>query len=363
MIINKNAPFLSKIVERYLLTKEGSTKQTYHIILDLKDSDIAFKTGDAIGVFGRNDPMLVEHIIKILGAKDSDLVIDPRSHVHMPLFEFLSTKANLSRLNSSLLKLIDLEHPLLSDKIALAQNDLLDLLPQAVEKNSLQSILETFAPMLPRFYSIASSLQTYPNEVHLTIALTNFLHKGQLRYGVATHFLCQLAIPKETLIPIYVQPTSHFTLPSNDATDLIMIGPGTGVAPFRAFMQERLARKASGKHWLFFGERNRSYDFFYEKEWTALTDRGFLILDAAFSRDQAEKHYVQHKLINKGALLWQWIEKGAYIFICGDADPMAKSVEAAFLEIFQTHGKLSLEGSKNYLKNLRHEKRYLADVY
>ncbi len=219
------------------------------------------------------------------------------------------------------------------------------------------------APLLPRFYSIASSPSVHPDEAHLTVSLSSYEYKGEIRYGVASQFLCHLATPHVTPIPCYVQPAAHFTIPSHSHADLIMVGPGTGVAPFRAFVQERLAQNATGNHWLFFGERHRATDFFYEEFWTALAQQQKLKLDLAFSRDQAEKIYVQHRMEENGLELWNWLDRGAYLYVCGDADPMAKQVEQTLLQIFETHGKLSSEESKLFLKTLRKEKRFLSDVY
>jgi sulfite reductase (NADPH) flavoprotein alpha-component len=220
-----------------------------------------------------------------------------------------------------------------------------------------------FAPLLPRFYSVASSPKTHPDEVHLTVALSTYDHHGELRYGVASHFLCHIAEENATAIPSYVQPTPHFTLPHNHEAHIIMIGPGTGVAPFRGFLHERLAHNAPGKNWLFFGERHRAFDFFYEEFWTSLVGQNKLRLDLAFSRDQEDKQYVQHRLTENGKELWSWLQEGAYLYLCGDADPMAKEVEATLLQIFKEHGNLAEADAKAYLKSMRHERRYLIDVY
>lgn len=321
--INKSNPFPAKIKERIRLTKKGSTKETYHIVLELQGSGMHFKVGDSIGVFAANDPDLVQ---QLLGSADGNKKItDSRTGAPMPLREFLTHRANLSRLDM--------------DKI------------------------DSYAPLLPRFYSVASSLKTHPDEVHLTVVVSTYEQNGKLQYGVASHFLCHLAEVGKTPIPCYVLSTPHFTLPQDDSKHIIMVGPGTGVAPFRGFLQERMARAAAGKNWLFFGERNRAHDYLYEEFWSPLIEKGNLRLDLAFSRDQAEKLYVQHKILENSSEIWKWMEEGAHFYVCGDADPMAKEVEASFLSIAQKHGGFSETEARDYLRSLRQQKRYLIDVY
>lgn len=379
-IIDRLHPTLATIKERYLLTKAGSTKHTYHITLDLSSAPIRFRAGDSIGIYAQNDPHLVSHLIEAMKAKRDEEIQDPRSKVPLSLWDFLSYKANLSRLTSSFLKLFyeyeqahdkknDLHRllqvenkPLLSRY--LSTHDPLDLLKEYRDVNlPLQDLCAQFGPLLPRFYSVASSQSQLKDEVHLTVALFTFTHQGEQRYGVGSHFLCHLAKVKETTIPIYVQTAPHFTLPADTNAPIIMVGPGTGVAPFRAFMQERTFQNARGKNWLFFGERNRKYDYFYQNEWEKWVTEGKLRLDLAFSRDQPEKIYVQHKLLSNAKELWAWLEEGAYFYVCGDAHHMAKDVEAALQHIIQEQGQRSEDAAKAYIKAMRTQKRYLLDVY
>jgi sulfite reductase (NADPH) flavoprotein alpha-component len=215
---------------------------------------------------------------------------------------------------------------------------------------------------MPRFYSIASSPKVYADEIHLTVAYSSAHVDGHLIVGVGSHFLCEQAHIESTPIPLYIQPSNHFTLPT-PTTSIILIGPGTGIAPFRAFIQERLATQAEGHNWLFFGERNRATDFYYGDYWTALEAQGRLRLDTAFSRDQAEKIYVQHKMLENKKALWEWLQQGAHLYVCGDAERMAKDVDAALQQIVQEEGLLTEEEARKYLKTLRQEKRYLLDVY
>lgn len=372
MIIDRLHPFPAKIKERVLLSKPGSSKKTFHIVLDIKDSGMTFKVGDAIGIYPHNDPALVQKILKALNADPKTPVIHPRTREKLLLSTFFSEKVNLARLTSGLIKLCAPYNEtllfLLDDKTALLDyvhsHDLLDFLTDVDTSSiSIQDICAQINPLLPRFYSIASSPKHASKEIHLTVALTSFEHQGEVRYGVASNFLCHLAKEEETLIPSYIQPTPHFTLPQDLKASIIMVGPGTGVAPFRGFLQERVRVNAPGRNWLFFGERNRALDFYYEDFWTQLSLQNKLRLDTAFSRDQKEKIYVQHRLLEQGKEIWQWLEEGAFFYICGDADPMAKEVEAALVTIAETHGHMTEHESREYLKHLRAEKRLLVDVY
>jgi sulfite reductase (NADPH) flavoprotein alpha-component len=203
----------------------------------------------------------------------------------------------------------------------------------------------------------------YPNEIHLLVSHVSYQMGGQLRFGVGSHFLCVEAEIEKTPIPIYIQMSNHFTLPEDPETPIIMIGPGTGVAPFRAFLQERLASQAGGKNWLFFGECHRKTDYYYESFFEDLKKQGRLRLDLAFSRDTSEKVYVQHKMWEERKSLFSWIEEGAIVYVCGDAKVMAKDVDQMLNKVIQKEGKLSETKSQEYLRNMRKEKRYRIDVY
>lgn len=375
MIIDRLHPFPAKIKERFLLTKPGSSKTTFHVVLDLKDAHLSFKVGDALGIYPHNDPLLVQKMLQLLQEDPQTPVIHPRTQETLSLKVFLSEKVNLARLTSGFIKVMAQALPdntklkeLLADKTSLLEychsHDTLDLLTEFKAENlPLQEFCAQFSPLLPRFYSVASSPKYNPEEIHLTVALTSYEHRGVIRHGVASHFLCSLAQEQITPIPSYIQATPHFTLPEDQKAPIIMVGPGTGVAPFRGFLQERLALNSPGKNWLFFGERNRHSDFFYEDFWQSLVAQKKLRLDAVFSRDQEKKIYVQHKLLEEGQEIWQWLQEGAFFYICGDADPMAKDVEAALVTITERYGNLSEHEAREYLKNLRAEKRLLVDVY
>jgi sulfite reductase (NADPH) flavoprotein alpha-component len=347
---SRTNPYIARIKERTLLTGPNSSKNTFHIVLDVESATLPFQVGDSIGVIPTNDEELVARIIHKLGASGNEEIIDAKTNQKETFKSYLLNKANLNKV--SFHKLFE------SSKAALPLIDLLDLY-----KPHPTQICQVLLPLMPRFYSIASSLKMHPNEVHLTVAHLSYLINGQMQFGVGSHFLCKTAQLESTPIPIYVQPSHGFKLPEDPNTPIILIGPGTGIAPFRAFIQERLATQAKGPNWIFFGERNRASDFYYEDFWTELEKQGRIRLDLAFSRDQAEKIYVQHKLLEEKKSIWEWIQKGSYIYVCGDAEKMAKDVDAALQQIAHIEGHLNEEDARKFLKSLRAEKRYLLDVY
>ncbi len=375
-LYSKASPCLAKMHSRTLLNPSNKTKQTYHISLNIQETGIFFHPGDSLGILPQNDPGLIEELLAFIDSSPNRVIVDPRSQSSLPLIEYFTSKVNLGRVSTSLLTsllvssqkkdvLANLLQP--ENKLALTTflegKDLLDVFEElGVSGISPEVLLPHLAPLLPRFYSISSSLKAHQDEVHLLVALSSYEHKKGTRYGVASHFLCNLAKENETHIPLYVQPSKHFKIPEDSSKDLIMIGPGTGVAPYRAFLQERSMEKAEGKHWLFFGERNKHTDFFYQDFWHSHCSQGTLKVSTAFSRDQEEKVYVQHKLLEEAEEVWHWLENGAYFYVCGDASKMAKDVEATLLQIIQKQG-FSEEGAKMYFKNLKVAKRYLTDVY
>lgn len=360
---------MATISERYALSKPGSSKTTQHLTIDLRCSGIQYKTGDSLGIYPLNDPSIVAQILALLGASGEEWVVT-KTGEELQFRQFLSCKANLHSCSRSLLRALTQDHQLdslLEDKEAskayLDKYHVWDLLKEHRAAISPQQFTGLLMPMLPRFYSIASSMLAVGEEAHLTVGLTEYDTHGHRRLGVASHYLCHLAPLHETVIPIYLQPSKEFTLPAQDDAPMIMIGPGTGVAPYRGFMQERMIRDAKGKNWLFFGERNRKTDFFYQEYWNELEARGFLRLETAFSRDQPHKIYVQHLLLQEGAEIYRWLQEGAYFYVCGDAAEMAKAVDETLHHIFQEHGGKDHAGAAEAVKALRREKRYLRDVY
>jgi sulfite reductase (NADPH) flavoprotein alpha-component len=223
--------------------------------------------------------------------------------------------------------------------------------------------VDMLSPLLPRFYSIASSQLVVGDEIHLTVAGLRYNSNGHERFGVCTHYLCDLAPLNEAVISLYIQPHHGFTLPKEKEADIIMVGPGTGVAPFRGFMQERALHQGTGRNWLFFGERSYQEDYFYRHFWQDLETRSLLKVNTAFSRDQEHKIYVQHRMLEHGAEIFRWIDNGAYFYVCGDAQRMAKDVETTLLQIIQIYGSKTEQEAKEYLKKMRTDKKYLRDVY
>ncbi len=376
---DRKNPAIVVIKQRYALTHYSSTKQVYHVSLDLQNASFPFKVGDSLGIFPQNDPNDIEQILSAMHAQGDESIVEPRSLESMSVRHFLRHKANLVRLTSGFLKMYEEAVPIQNksklhallqpeNKSQLTQylssHEVIDFLRCYPEvRIPLQVLCAQFSPLLPRFYSIASSPSCVPSEVHLTVALTAYTHRDQMRYGIASRFLCHLAEENTTPILVYVQPAHHFTLPADDHAPIIMVGPGTGVAPFRAFMQERIHRQAKGKNWLFFGDRHRRSDYYYRDFWEDLSGRGILKLDAAFSRDQEHKIYVQHRMHHSAKEFFSWLEEGAYFYVCGDANRMAKDVDSMLHAIVQEQGAMSPESAKAYIKSLRANKRYLADVY
>lgn len=375
-IYNRNAPCIAKMKDRKRLTCETAVKQTFHVSLDIQDTGLSFEPGDSLAVFAENAPEPTFAILAQLG-------IDPETTVpgqEISAYRHFSQKINLAKARSSLLTRL-LLHPLRSgmhdlfsslllpeQKTALArflsENDVVDILSSLLSPpENPFSFLQDFGPLLPRFYSIGSSLLEHPEEVHLLVASVSYPYKKEIRKGLASQFLCELALPEKSEIACYVQPSKHFKLPERSDANLLLIGPGTGVAPYRAFLQERIAKGASGENWLFFGNRNREKDFLYGSFWTRLEQEGKLRLSTAFSRDGEEKKYVQHLLLEHGKEIFHRIEQGAYVYVCGDAQNMAKDVEAAFITLIKQEGGLSEAEAITYHKTLKAEKRYLTDVY
>jgi len=351
---NRSHPFSSHIVERYLLTGKGSTKKTWHLSLSLAGSGITYQPGDSVAILPENDPADVRDFLSAAGCNGNEEISDPRRGVKSSLYDFLIAKANLHKVS-----------PALRTRLECAVSDALPAELVATAKNPLapHEIPSLLLPLLPRFYSIASSQHLFNHEVHLTVASVCYEIDGKIRYGVGSHFLCERAHIGKTAIPLYIQSSNGFALPSDPNASIILVGPGTGVAPYRAFLQERLFKRMSGRNWLFFGERHREHDFYYANFWLDLEKEQHLRLDLAFSRDGAQKVYVQHKMWENRKDLWAWIKEGAYFYVCGDAKEMAKDVEAMLQKIAAEEGGLSDEAARRKIKELRSQKRYLADVY
>ena len=371
-------PFQARLIENRKLNAEGSAKDTRHVVVHLGGSGINYVAGDSLGVIPRNFPDAVDELL-------SHLHLDPDTQIEQPkggalsLRESLHTQYIINRVSKKFVKAVLEKLPHGHAKQRLTEitaneeafndytfaRDYTDVLIDFPVHFAPLEILPLFNKIAPRLYSIASSPKAHPGEVHLTVALVNYHSHGRTKYGLATGYLCMLQELHVDSVPVYIQPTKHFHMPPHDA-NMIMVGPGTGIAPFRAFMEERALAGATGKNWLFFGDQKRATDYLYGPEFEAMKEKGLLTkIDLAFSRDQAEKIYVQDRIRENGAEFWKWLQEGAYFYICGDAKRMAKDVHQALIQVAQTHGGLSPEAAMEYIEVTlaKTEKRYLKDVY
>ncbi|SDU08130.1 sulfite reductase (NADPH) flavoprotein alpha-component [Verrucomicrobium sp. GAS474] len=375
---SRTNPFPARLSENRLLSKGASTKDTRHIIVDISGSGLVYHAGDSLGVFAQNPPAVVDEIIRLLSLNPEAIIPSPTGEVS--LRHALSTGYILNRVGKKFVKAIAEKLPAGEKKDSLAAivaneealtefvftRDYIDVL---LEYPGVHLTSEEFILLVnktaPRLYSIASSSLPHPEHVHLTVAIVRYETHGRAKKGLASGYMaddCPLGAP---VVPVFVQPTRHFHLPPDDVA-VIMVGPGTGIAPFRAFLQERKHKGAKGKNWLFFGDQTKAGDFLYEEEFDAYQKEGLLTrLDTAFSRDQAEKIYVQNRMLENGAEMWKWLQEGAYFYVCGDAKRMAKDVHQALITIAQQHGGLTPEKAVEYIEVTfaKTEKRYLKDVY
>lgn len=365
---SRNNPFPARLITNRLLNGPGSAKETRHIEFSLEGSGLSYEPGDALGVLPRNCSELVGEIIKA-GGWNRGSEIEPG----LTFEEALLTRLDLRKPGSALLDAVakaegcesfsDLLPP--EKKAALteyiAQREVIDFL---LEFPSFRPDEQQFARMLgklqPRLYSISSSPRAFPDQVHLTVAVVRYETCGRARKGLCSTFLADRAGEQA---PIFFQPSHGFRLPADPGTPVIMVGPGTGIAPFRAFLHDRQAVAAPGRNWLFFGDQRSSCDFLYREELEKMRSDGLLTrLDTAFSRDQQEKIYVQDRMRESAAELWRWLEEGAHFYVCGDAKRMAKDVDLALHQVIQASGK-SPEESAAYVRKLKEQKRYQRDIY
>ncbi len=366
--------FAARLMRAVRLNTGGSDRDTRHIVLAADSGAVAYRVGDALGVDARNSAPLVDAIIIRLGAPADTAVMSPDG-VERPLIEALSAACEIRRPSDQAVEVlasraIDRDESRILQAIAEGypgagpeDADLLDLLeafPSA--RPPLSELISALDPLQPRLYSIASSPKWSPGEIHLTVAPVRYEKRSRPRAGVASTYLCDRVIPGEP-VSVFVRPTDSFRLAAPDRP-MIMIGPGTGIAPFRAFLQERRAIGAAGRNWLFFGNPHRDTDFFYEEELLEYRRDGLLTrLDTAFSRDQEHKIYVQHRLLDNAAKLWAWLQDGAYLYVCGDAERMARDVDRGLAYIIAKEGRMDPAAAKSYLAGMAREGRYLRDVY
>ena len=368
---NKSNPFPAKLLKNVLLNKPGSAKEVRHYEISLAASGLAYEVGDALGVTPANCPELVDDLLAALkGAGGESVKV---GETEMPLREALTRHFELGKPTSELLAAVgtknsDLKALLAPERTAdlkqwLYGRDVLDVIRLLPAPVPIAEFLPLLRKLAPRLYSISSSPKAHPGEVHLTVSAVRYESFGRGRKGVASTFLADRVGDTE-FVNVFVQPSHGFKLPMSGDTPIIMVGPGTGIAPFRAFLEEREAVGAKGKNWLFFGDQKCAADFLYGEQLTAWHKSGFLTrLDLAFSRDQAEKIYVQHRMLENAGELWSWLEAGAHFYVCGDASRMAKDVDAALHKIIETAGGKSADDAKAYVAKLKSDKRYQRDVY
>ena len=367
----KANPFPAKLLKNLLLNKPGSGKEVRHYEISLDGSGLTYEAGDALGVLPENCPALVGDLLAALKSTGAEPVKTGESE--MPLQEALLRHFEIVKPTSELLAATAKSSPeltalLVPDRAGdlkkwLHGRDVLDLVKLWPTPPTASEFVRLLRKLAPRLYSISSSPKAHPGEVHLTVAAVRYESFGRGRKGVASTFLADRAGVAGG-VRVFVQPAHGFKPPANGDTPMIMVGPGTGIAPFRAFLEERAATGAAGKNWLFFGDQTRAADFLYEEQLTAWQQSGFLTrLDLAFSRDQEKKIYVQDRMLENAAEFWSWIEAGAHIYVCGDASRMAKDVDAALHKIIETAGGRSAEEAKAYVAKLKSDKRYQRDVY
>ncbi|MEB1053879.1 NADPH-dependent assimilatory sulfite reductase flavoprotein subunit [Citrobacter portucalensis] len=367
----KEAPLTASLAVNQKITGRDSEKDVRHIEIDLGDSGLRYQPGDALGVWYQNDPALVKELVELLWLKGDEPVTVEGKTLSLAEalqwhFELTVNTGNIVE-NYATLTRSETLLPLVGDKAQLqhyaATTPIVDMVRFSPAQLDAQALVDLLRPLTPRLYSIASSQAEVESEVHVTVGVVRYEIEGRARAGGASSFLAD-RVEEEGEVRVFIEHNDNFRLPANPQTPVIMIGPGTGIAPFRAFMQQRAADGAEGKNWLFFGNPHFTEDFLYQVEWQRYVKEGVLSrIDLAWSRDQKEKVYVQDKLRQQGAELWRWINDGAHIYVCGDANRMAKDVEQALLEVIAEFGGMDIEAADEFLSELRIERRYQRDVY
>jgi len=367
-------PFPGKLTVNRSLCGEGSEKDTRHFEIDLTGWGLNYEVGDSMTVWPTNDPKLVDEILKAICATGEEKVKGPKGET--TLREALFRDCRITQTTPKFLKMITERAsaaPLITELLDPERKEDLDRYLWGMEvidfltehpsiKISPQEFVDVLAKLQPRLYSIASSLKAHPDQVHFTIDVVHYTSHGRKRGGVCSTFLAERA--ENVPIPVFPN-TSKFRLPEDGNTPIIMVGPGTGVAPFRAYLQERQAVGAKGKNWLFFGSQKAACNYFYREEFEEMQKDGFLTrLDLAWSRDQDKKVYVQDRMMENAAEIWKWMEsEGAHFFVCGDARRMAKDVDAALRKIVEQNGGKDVDAANEYVEKLKSDKRYKRDVY
>ncbi|MBL7787119.1 MAG: assimilatory sulfite reductase (NADPH) flavoprotein subunit [Chitinophagales bacterium] len=369
-VYSRKNPFLATLTEKIQLNGRGSAKQTYHIELSLDGSNMRYEVGDSLGILPNNPLPTVEALLSCMSFDPQEIV--QHQDESLSLMAALTHYLEITTLHPKLVE----KYNQLAQSNTLANylqqpnelknfcygRDVIDLLRDFPVSLTAQALVTLLTPLTPRLYSIASSLTAYPDEVHLTVGAVQYENQARKRYGCCSTYL-QYA-ETEQKIPVYVDSNEVFRLPNDPQSPIIMVGAGTGIAPFRAFVQERAEQENAGKSWLFFGNPHFATDFLYQTEWLKyLKNKQLTQMNVAFSRDTAQKMYVQHQLQKNARQLYEWLEAGAYFYVCGDMNKMAKDVHHALIDIVQQEQKCSHEAASNYVKQLRKQQRYLEDVY
>jgi|KBSSwiStaDraftv2_1062776.scaffolds.fasta_scaffold222251_2 sulfite reductase (NADPH) flavoprotein alpha-component len=378
---NRKNPYLAELTHHESLTLLGSGKDTRHFVVSLSGSGITYTPGDSLAVFARNPPSVVEELLELIrfdpatplnNAKGQpstlrDILTDDfiLNRASKKIVHALAEQITQGEQRNRLMEIVN-NDTVLADYVH--TRDYVDILKDfdEVRFETPAAFISQLSPIPPRLYSIASSLAAHPDEVHLCVGIVRYETHGRRKTGLCSGFLADHAPLREKSIPVYVQESRHFRLPKDGSRDVIMVGPGTGIAPFRAFLEQRALDGATGRNWLFFGEQRRGTDFLYEKDFTTFQKNGVLHrLDLAFSRDQPDKIYVQHRMKEQASQLWEWLQQGAYFYVCGDAHRMAKDVHQALIDIAQAQGGMSGDKAAEYVNStlMKVERRYLRDVY
>jgi len=368
---SKQKPYTATLLTSQKITGRDSGKDVRHVEIDLEGSGLTYQPGDALGVWFENSSELANAILAKVGLSGVESVeVDGESlSIHSALVAKYEITASNPQLVTKFAELSGSKklQKLVEDKDKLREyagnTQVVDVLAEKKTKLTAEELIGLLRRLTPRLYSIASSQAEVEEEVHLTVGLVEYDKGDDKRYGGASSFLSQ-RLEEGGEVKVFVENNNNFKLPQDDNTPVIMIGPGTGIAPFRSFIQERENRDAEGKNWLFFGDRTFTQDFLYQVEWQKYLKSGLLNrLDVAFSRDQAEKVYVQHRILENAEQVWQWVQEGAYIYVCGDATRMAKDVHEALVIVAEQQGKMSRDDAEEFINDLRKAKRYQRDVY
>jgi len=377
-VFSRKNPFPAPLLRRRRLDAAGSEKETFHYEFSLDQSGLVFEPGDSLGLFPMNPPELVREIIGLLGFS-GDEEVTGTAGASVSLRDALLRERTITAPSRQLVQLvaerIPAAHFLLEycDTNNRAKLDaclwgrhVVDFALEYAELRNKLSAAEfagSLSKLQPRLYSIASSLKRYPEQAHLLVTNVGFVSYGRARKGICTSFLSE-RIEEGNRVPAFIHSAKHFRLPDDPGAPIIMIGVGTGLAPYRGYLHEREAIGATGRNWLFFGEQRRAANFYHEKELSDYSASGLLTrFDTAFSRDQSQKIYVQHRIREQGREVWSWLQDGAYLYVCGDAERMAPDVDAAIHAVAEEYGGLSKEAAVEYVASLRTQKRYRRDVY